>query len=179
MDQIPLNTSSQSDIDEIESLFNISVQPATLEVPPSVPPARKPSSPPATIPVSVPLLPPSSVSSSSQAFSTPQPPPAHTSGLWPHFTCSCVWICVAFLPGLCLSSSGQYFSFVQFLSTIDRICGFTRLLCLLMVLEQREVVVSSMMHVLWICCSLYPPSWALGSTFCNVALAFCLLNIFM
>jgi len=65
--------SSQSDIDEIESLFHISVQPATLEVPQSVPPARKPSSPP-TIPVSAPLLPPSSVSSSSQAFSTPAPP---------------------------------------------------------------------------------------------------------
>jgi hypothetical protein len=70
MDQ---NTSSQSDIDEIESLFHISVQPATLEVPQSVAPARKPSSPP-TIPVSAPLLPPSSVSSSSQAFSTPAPP---------------------------------------------------------------------------------------------------------
>jgi hypothetical protein len=74
MDKMNLNTSSQSDIDEIESLFHISVQPATLEAPQSVPPARKPSSPP-TIPVSAPLLPPSSVSSSSQAFSTPAPGP--------------------------------------------------------------------------------------------------------
>lgn len=113
MDQIPLNTSSQSDIDEIESLFHISVQPATLEVPPSVAPAQKPSSPPATIPVSVPLLPPSSVSSSSQAFSTPQPPPAHSSGLWAHFTCPCVSICRIFLPGLCPSSTGLFFCVVS------------------------------------------------------------------
>ena len=68
-----MNTSSQSDIDEIESLFHISVEPATLEPPRSVPPVRNPSSLP-TIPVSSPLLPPSSVSSSSQAFSTPAPP---------------------------------------------------------------------------------------------------------
>lgn len=70
MNNIDHNTSSQSDIDEIESLFHISVQPAALEVPRSVPPARKPSSPP-RIPVSAPLLPPSFVSSSNQAFSTP------------------------------------------------------------------------------------------------------------
>lgn len=82
MDQILLNTSSQSDIDESESLFNISVQLATLEVPPSVSTTRKPSSPPAIIPVSMPLLPRSFVSSRNQVFSTPQPP---LLGLWPHF----------------------------------------------------------------------------------------------
>lgn len=99
-------------------------------------------------------LPPSYVSSSNQAFFTPQPPLVHTSGLWPHFTCPCVWICVTFLLGLCPLSSGQYFSFVHLLSTIDRICDCTQLLCLLMVDHHWEVVISSMIHVLWICCSL-------------------------
>ena len=75
------NTSSQSDIDEIESLFHINVHPATLEVPQSVPPARNTASPP-TIPISAPLLPASTVSSSSEVFSTPAPPgPSPSTGV--------------------------------------------------------------------------------------------------
>eukprot|EP00249_Psilotum_nudum_P012587 c23870_g1_i1 orf=162-992(-) len=51
-DTIPLHPSSQSDIDEIENLINISVQPAPLDLPKSVPAARPSSPPRASIPVS-------------------------------------------------------------------------------------------------------------------------------
>jgi hypothetical protein len=85
MEHEPLNMTSQSDIDEIESIFNSSVQPASLEVPPqSVPAVLKPSSPP-TIPVSTPFLPSNFISSSHQtpaAKSTtgPAAPPAGFGG---------------------------------------------------------------------------------------------------
>ncbi|KAH9305058.1 hypothetical protein KI387_009462 [Taxus chinensis] len=59
-DTVPLHPrSSQSDIDEIESLINLSVQPATpLTQPASVLPARPPSPPRASIPVSSSPFPP-------------------------------------------------------------------------------------------------------------------------
>ncbi|ERN07299.1 hypothetical protein AMTRI_Chr12g241070 [Amborella trichopoda] len=51
-DTIPLHPSSQSDIDEIESLIHASVQSASLQGPQTVLPARPPSPPRASIPVS-------------------------------------------------------------------------------------------------------------------------------
>lgn len=48
-DSIPLQASSQSDIDEIESLFHFT--PSPLQIPGSVPPARPSSPPRASIPV--------------------------------------------------------------------------------------------------------------------------------
>ncbi|KAL3684333.1 hypothetical protein R1sor_002355 [Riccia sorocarpa] len=53
-EKTPLHTTSQSDIDEIESLFNISVQPATIEVPTSTAPGKPATTVPqaASIPVS-------------------------------------------------------------------------------------------------------------------------------
>ncbi|XP_061361672.1 protein YIP4b [Gastrolobium bilobum] len=77
-DTIPLHASSQSDIDEIENLINISVQ----SVPATVPPARPPSPPRASIPVSVSSspfvpsnLPPPPKSSSIQKPTSNIPPP--------------------------------------------------------------------------------------------------------
>lgn len=57
---------SQSDIDEIENLFHVSVQPATLEVPPSSnQPPSKPAPQQQKVSQSMPLLPPGGNSSSS------------------------------------------------------------------------------------------------------------------
>ncbi|XVF23213.1 hypothetical protein REPUB_Repub13aG0017600 [Reevesia pubescens] len=79
-DTIPLHASSQSDIDEIENLINVSVQSG----PATVLPARPPSPPRASIPVSsspfiqskIPPTPPPLISSSNQKVpSVPAPPP--------------------------------------------------------------------------------------------------------
>ncbi|KAG6548440.1 hypothetical protein Mapa_009927 [Marchantia paleacea] len=54
-EKTPLHPTSQSDIDEIESLFNISVQPATIEVPTSTAPGKPATTvhhPQVSIPVS-------------------------------------------------------------------------------------------------------------------------------
>lgn len=80
-DTIPLNTSSQSDIDEIESLFFVQQQQQPMQYPGSVP-AAKPSSPPrASIPVSTSI----SVTQVPSALPPPKtptsagPPPPKTS----------------------------------------------------------------------------------------------------
>lgn len=75
-DTVPLHPrSSQSDIDEIESLINVSVQPATLAVTAVVPaavalPARPPSPPRASIPVSTAPVPLPSLKSNGPSVSS-------------------------------------------------------------------------------------------------------------
>lgn len=76
-DTVPLHASSQSDIDEIENLINVSVQSG----PATVLPARPPSPPRASIPISsAPFLPsnippPTSTSSNQKVPAVPAAPP--------------------------------------------------------------------------------------------------------
>ncbi|MCO5598054.1 hypothetical protein L7F22_052144 [Adiantum nelumboides] len=79
-DTIPLNTSSQSDIDEIESLFFVQQQqeqhtPSSMQYPGSVP-AAKPSSPPrASIPVNTSISVPSALPTPKTPAPAGPPPP--------------------------------------------------------------------------------------------------------
>ncbi|KAK7265273.1 hypothetical protein RJT34_32891 [Clitoria ternatea] len=89
-DTIPLHSTSQSDIDEIENLINASVQSA----PAHVPPARPPSPPRASIPVSVsssPFIPSNLPAKSSSSSAPPPPPPSSGFGSPPNTLTEPVW----------------------------------------------------------------------------------------
>ncbi|KAJ8767460.1 hypothetical protein K2173_017504 [Erythroxylum novogranatense] len=81
-DTIPLHTSSQSDIDEIENLINDSVQSGPTTVQPARPPSppRIPVSTSPFIPSNLPPLPPTSQKLPSVPPPPPPPPPGTSNG---------------------------------------------------------------------------------------------------
>uniref|UniRef100_A0A2P2JK67 Protein YIP n=1 Tax=Rhizophora mucronata TaxID=61149 RepID=A0A2P2JK67_RHIMU len=76
-DTIPLQSSSQSDIDEIENLINASVQTGPATVQPARPPSppRIPVSSSPLVPSNLPTLPPTSQKPPPSVPSAPPPPP--------------------------------------------------------------------------------------------------------